>query len=67
MSQLFWALFGLTELSSFKTNSDFKMTQNTGKVLFAVYNISMIVVTMNMLIAMMANTFQKVEVGEHDG
>ena len=62
LSQLFWALFGLTELSSFETNDAFQMTQNTGKLLFAVYNVSMIVVTMNMLIAMMSNTFQHIEV-----
>ena len=58
---LFWALFGLTELDSLSAEDD-AVTQNTGQLLFGLYNITAILVSLNMLIAMMANTFQQVAV-----
>lgn len=64
MRLTFWAMFDQTELDVFQTSSSFptKITQNTGEFLFAFYNISIILVAVNMLIAMMSNSFQDIEV-----
>ncbi|KAK3700087.1 hypothetical protein QZH41_015042 [Actinostola sp. cb2023] len=60
-ADLFWALFDKTDLDAFKIGRpEFKITEVTGEMLFAVYNIAAILVALNMLIAMMANSFQKV-------
>ena len=62
-ADLFWALFDKTDLDAFKIGRpEFKITEVTGEMLFAVYNIAAILVALNMLIAMMANSFQKVAV-----
>jgi hypothetical protein len=65
MRLTFWAVFDKTELSDFQTDKTFptKITENTGEVLFALFNIAIILVAINMLIAMMSNSFQSVEVG----
>lgn len=57
---LFWDLFGLSELSGLKTDKDFIITQYTGEILLGLYSILSIVVAINMLIAMMANSYQRV-------
>ena len=59
---LFWVLFGLSELSGLKTDKDFIITQYTGEILLGLYSILSIVVAINMLIAMMANSYQRVAV-----
>ncbi|XP_032221589.1 short transient receptor potential channel 3 [Nematostella vectensis] len=62
MRLVFWAIFDKTELEEFNTDPSFptKITQSTGEVLFALFNIASILVAINMLIAMMSNSFQKV-------
>ena len=62
---LFWALFGLTEYSLFETVERFdkhNITHLTGEVMFALYCVSAILIALNLLIAMLTNTFHKVEV-----
>ena len=60
---MFWALFDKTDLDSFKTNDGrFEITATTGEILFAGYNIAAVIVAINMLIAMLSNTFQKIAV-----
>lgn len=61
LDELFWALFDKTDLDAFRIEKEeFKITEITGEMLFAVYNVVAILIALNMLIAMMANSFQKV-------
>ena len=61
-SHLFWALFGYTNPSLFKTERGFEIIEVTGQVMFAAYVVSALLVALNVLIAMLTNTFQKVSV-----
>lgn len=41
---------------------DHKFIENIGYVLYGVYNVTMVVVLLNMLIAMINNSYQEIEV-----
>ncbi|XP_013380847.2 short transient receptor potential channel 5 [Lingula anatina] len=71
---LFWAIFGLSPVDSAKvvisnqgTNgshivaNEHSFTEGVGYVLFAVFNIIVVIVLINLLIAMMSHSFQKVQ------
>ncbi|XP_061682618.1 short transient receptor potential channel 6 isoform X3 [Syngnathoides biaculeatus] len=58
---LFWAIFGLSEVKSVVIDIDHKFIENTGYVLYGVYNVIMVIVLLNMLIAMFNRTFQEIE------
>ncbi|KAM4627626.1 short transient receptor potential channel 6 [Polymixia lowei] len=58
---LFWAIFGLSEVKSVVINTDHKFIENIGYVLYGVYNIIMVIVLLNMLIAMFNSSFQEIE------
>ncbi|KAF3693251.1 Short transient receptor potential channel 6 [Channa argus] len=58
---LFWAIFGLSEVKSVVINIDHKFIENTGYVLYGIYNIIMVIVLLNMLIAMFNSSFQEIE------
>ncbi|XP_072015775.1 short transient receptor potential channel 4-like isoform X2 [Amphiura filiformis] len=62
MATLFWSLFGLFDTQIVNLN-DIKhtFTQSVGNVMFAIYHIIAIVVLLNVLIAMMSNTYTRVE------
>lgn len=62
---LFWAIFGLSEVKSVVINIDHKFIENIGYVLYGVYNIIMVIVLLNMLIAMFNSSFQEIEVHLH--
>uniref|UniRef100_A0A8C8A9F5 Transient receptor potential cation channel, subfamily C, member 6b n=1 Tax=Oryzias sinensis TaxID=183150 RepID=A0A8C8A9F5_9TELE len=59
---LFWAIFGLSEVKSVVININHKFIENIGYVLYGVYNIIMVIVLLNMLIAMFNSSFQEIEV-----
>lgn len=59
---LFWAIFGLSEVRSVVINNGHKFIENTGYVLYGVYNVTMVIVLLNMLIAMINSSFQEIEV-----
>jgi len=61
-STLFWALFGHVEMSIFKASDHAKITEVTGHLLFAAFCIASVLVAMNLLIAMLSNTYKKVDV-----
>lgn len=63
---LFWAIFGLSEVRSVVVNNGHKFIENTGYVLYGVYNVTMVIVLLNMLIAMINSSFQEIEVGHQD-
>ncbi|CAL9684346.1 unnamed protein product [Knipowitschia caucasica] len=58
---LFWAIFGLSEVKSVVLDIDHKFIENTGYVLYGVYNIIMVIVLLNMLIAMFNSSFQEIQ------
>lgn len=59
---LFWSIFGLSEVISVVLKYDHKFIENIGYVLFGVYNVTMVVVLLNMLIAMINSSYQEIEV-----
>ena len=60
---MFWNLFGMSEVSDLAvTDSGFIITQVTGELLLALFSIVSVLVAMNMLIAMMSNSYQQVAV-----
>ena len=59
MDTLFWALFGHVEFSAFKTDENSEITMVTGQILFAVYSLASILVVLNLLIAMLNNSYKK--------
>lgn len=61
---LFWSIFGLSEVISVVLKYDHKFIENIGYVLYGVYNVTMVVVLLNMLIAMINNSYQEIEVRE---
>ncbi|XP_077863793.1 short transient receptor potential channel 7-like [Saccoglossus kowalevskii] len=62
LNTLFWALFGVSELVSLDIKgADHWFTESVGRILFAAYHVIGMVVLLNVLIAMMSNTYTKVE------
>ena len=61
-STLFWALFGHVEMSTFNTSDQAQVTEVTGHLLFATYSLASVLVALNLLIAMLSNTYKKVDV-----
>lgn len=59
---LFWAIFGLSEVRSVVINNGHKFIENIGYVLYGVYNVTMVIVLLNMLIAMINSSYQEIEV-----
>ena len=67
MVTLFWSLFGLTNKKDIKLNlSTPFITEIIGEMLFIVYHAMAIIVLINMLIAMMSNSFLTIEVSHDD-
>ena len=63
MQTMFWALFGQTDLEYFNTKGEqFEITQETGKFLFGMFSICAVMVGLNMLIAMMNNSYEFIAV-----
>ncbi|XP_072016826.1 short transient receptor potential channel 7-like [Amphiura filiformis] len=62
MSTLFWSLFGPAfDVEEIDSITDLKMIHNIGIALYAVYMTIAVVVMLNALIAMMSNTYTRVE------
>ncbi|XP_070555682.1 short transient receptor potential channel 4-like [Ptychodera flava] len=62
MLTLFWALFGITDMAKLRIQgANHWFTESIGKILFAAYHVIGIVVLLNILIAMMSNTFTRIE------
>lgn len=59
---LFWSLFGLTQLSTVREGDTQPFTKRVGEYLLMVYHTMAVIVLINMLIAMMSNSFQEIEV-----
>lgn len=58
---LFFSLFGLTEVENLDKVPDRKATFTLAKATFGIYNLITIVVLINLLIAMMSDTYQRIQ------
>lgn len=63
MESLFWSMFGLTDLNSFEIDKpEFQITRETGVTLFGMFQVLIVIVAINMLIAMMTRSFESIVV-----
>ncbi|XP_070548230.1 short transient receptor potential channel 4-like isoform X2 [Ptychodera flava] len=64
METLFFSLFGLLETDILRIKADHSSTEWFGTVLYGMYYIIAVVVLLNLLIAIMSNTYSKIEKNE---
>lgn len=62
LQSLFWSIFGLISLYVTNVEPDHEFTEFVGSTMFGTYNIISLVVLLNMLIAMMNNSYQLIAV-----
>jgi Ion transport protein len=62
LQTLFWGTFGLIDLQTFQIYKKHTFTMFIGLLMFGVYSSIMIIVLLNMLIAMMSNSYQYIAV-----
>uniref|UniRef100_A0AAX7UMV8 Transient receptor ion channel domain-containing protein n=1 Tax=Astatotilapia calliptera TaxID=8154 RepID=A0AAX7UMV8_ASTCA len=60
LQSLFWSIFGLISLYVTNVDADHQFTEFVGANMFGAYNIISLVVLLNMLIAMMNNSYQHI-------
>ncbi|XP_054649216.1 short transient receptor potential channel 4-like [Dunckerocampus dactyliophorus] len=60
LQSLFWSIFGLISLYVTRVKPDHEFTEFVGTTMFGTYNIISLVVLLNMLIAMMNNSYQHI-------
>ncbi|XP_056417932.1 short transient receptor potential channel 4 isoform X4 [Hyla sarda] len=58
LQSLFWSIFGLINLYVTKVQANHTFTEFVGATMFGTYNVISLVVLLNMLIAMMNNSYQ---------
>ncbi|KHJ49513.1 hypothetical protein D918_00640 [Trichuris suis] len=57
---LLWSLFGITNTKTTDVEEHHEITQWTGRALYIAYHVTSIIVLLNMLIAMMSHSFQRI-------
>jgi len=57
---MFWAIFGLVSLADFELTGIKEFTQFWAKLMFGAYSFCNVIVLLNMLIAMMSNSYFKI-------
>nr|XP_020476104.1 short transient receptor potential channel 4 isoform X1 [Monopterus albus]XP_020476105.1 short transient receptor potential channel 4 isoform X1 [Monopterus albus]XP_020476106.1 short transient receptor potential channel 4 isoform X1 [Monopterus albus]XP_020476107.1 short transient receptor potential channel 4 isoform X1 [Monopterus albus]XP_020476108.1 short transient receptor potential channel 4 isoform X1 [Monopterus albus] len=60
LQSLFWSIFGLINLYVTNVDANHHFTEFVGATMFGTYNVISLVVLLNMLIAMMNNTYQHI-------
>ncbi|XP_072029117.1 transient receptor potential-gamma protein-like isoform X2 [Amphiura filiformis] len=60
MEALFWSIFNPLDTSQLHVNGDLAMIGIIGEILYAIYMVVVVVVMLNALIAMMADTYERV-------
>lgn len=66
MSTIFWTIFGLIDEDSFQIDvSGYGAIWKTGMTLFAAYNIIIVIVAINMLIAILNESYTRITVRCH--
>ncbi len=62
---VFWALFGLSESRVVEMQGfHSRVTESVGYIVFGVYNWGAVIILLNMLIAMMTRSFEKITVSQ---
>lgn len=64
LQSLFWSIFGLLNLYVTNVKARHEFTEFVGATMFGTYNVISLVVLLNMLIAMMNNSYQLIAVSE---
>jgi len=59
---LYFAIYGLVEISHFELKEKHEFTQFVGKLMYGTYCGIMTIVLINMFIAMLSSSFQKISV-----
>ena len=62
MESLLWSLFNLIDPNELVVDDDLYFTEYVGKFIYATFMVVGVVVLLNALIAMMSNTYTRVEV-----
>ena len=62
LQSLFWSVFGLLNLYVTNVKARHEFTEFVGATMFGTYNVISLVVLLNMLIAMMNNSYQLIAV-----
>ena len=62
LQSLYWAIYGLIDLEDAHLDEPHKFTELVGKLMFGAYSLIAIVVLLNMLIAMMSNSYHIISV-----
>ena len=65
LQSLFWSIFGLISLYVTNVQAEHVFTEFVGATMFGTYNVISLVVLLNMLIAMMNNSYQHIAVSEN--
>lgn len=60
-SFLFWTMFGMAD-QTYVDMPEFVLAEFVGRILYGIYTLIIVIVLLNMLIAMITNSFQKIEV-----
>lgn len=58
---LFWTMFGVVN-QEYVDMPEFVLAEFVGRVLYGIFTLVIVIVLLNMLIAMITNSFQKIEV-----
>lgn len=66
LQSLFWSIFGLLNLYVTNVKARHEFTEYIGATMFGTYNVISLVVLLNMLIAMMNNSYQLIAVSHHE-
>ncbi|KAK7143737.1 hypothetical protein R3I93_014787 [Phoxinus phoxinus] len=59
-SFLFWTMFGMAD-QKYVDMPEFVLAEFVGRILYGIYTLIIVIVLLNMLIAMITNSFQKIE------
>lgn len=62
LETLFWSIFGLIDIDRMELKEPHFITEWAGKTMFGSYGVISLVVLLNMLIAMMSNSYQYIAV-----
>ena len=62
LQTLIWAIFGLIDLDHLALKEKHGYTEFVGRLMFGTYSVISIIVLLNMLIAMMSNSYQLISV-----
>ena len=65
LQTLYFAIYGLVDVKHFELKENHGFTQFVGKLMFGTYSLITIIVLLNMLIAMLSNSYQYISVGIH--